>query len=753
MKKLKIKALFVNHVEKMVFGLFAIIVLVVLSKTTWGVYPKTPAELMDNVTKVKDSINAPENIWPDQAQFKIVDYSDKARQLFSPISIDRYYFSTPLFYPLNQVDEPRREPIFQAIQSLTAKATLVTLSVRIEPDPSTSKDATKIAAAEPAPAATDEENQFKVRGANTNTGAITGVNNNPTAANMPDLEIQLAPTRSNLFGGRRRDRDDQDDDFNMTTPPQSSTRISAGNTSRGVPVVAVRGVFPLKQQLKDYQQALHITQMEAARDFELRDFILERQTARQGADPWKDAEWKTVSIESAEEILLDASDIDREDPVPLSMKDPVITMDLPLRLIGFWGEFATHPRIKSELLKKEDLDRQNQVLDTLDKTATDSKVSGAPKQVKRGLAKIQPDLKGVANRIRNDKQLNERMNTNYNNYRKQNRPGMEMQLNLDLPEFGVSREMDRLLDDKNYILFRYLDFDVLPGFAYRYRVRLKVTNPNFEIPAELRGGADPNITQGEERETPWSNTSDAAEVPKTMEYFLENVLRDPYREEKYKSSEANPVIQLSMFDWDSKHGTYVTSSTLGVPNIGSFIGDEKSPEKKEPPKKVEKKDDNRFGVREKDEKKDPKKAEEKSKVVVLDLAAGGLVKKNHFFSTLDVLVDVEPDVEIDPDQHPDLKFPMTKEKGKSKARIALVEEALVSTSLGELKVLEAVNQSASDRAEKERLTERVNRERRDFKLIEDKDKDRQQAENFPRGGRRRGLRGFSRQQGGRNMDD
>ena len=50
MKNLNIKALLINHLEKIVFGLFAVIVLGILAGgTSWARYSKTPDELKRKV--------------------------------------------------------------------------------------------------------------------------------------------------------------------------------------------------------------------------------------------------------------------------------------------------------------------------------------------------------------------------------------------------------------------------------------------------------------------------------------------------------------------------------------------------------------------------------------------------------------------------------------------------------------------------------------------------------------------------------
>ena len=301
---------------------------------------------------------------------------------------------------------------------------------------------------------------------------------------------------------------------------------------------------------------------------------------------------------------------------------------------------------------------------------------------------------------------------------------------------GLGYAMNQIANDSTYLLFRYLDFDVQSGYAYRYRVRLKIHNPNFEALPELLGGADPSIANGQERESPWSNISNPQVVQQTTSYFLEDVGRDPYREERLKENQAVPAAMVSIFDWDTKYGSVVASDPLNPPkvlNIGSYIGDKYLEEKKEVKEKEEKKKEEKkavapqrnlafsgdeepapgaaFAKEEKEKKK--KEPAKRNELKILDFKEGGLVTKKHYFSTLDVLLDVEPDSEIQPDQHPDLKFPMEKVKGGG-SRVHLTETAMVTTSNGELKILDPI----TPRGQKEAMKDRVAKERKEYSDVE-----------------------------------
>src|SRR5690606_13643890 len=71
------------------------------------------------------------------------------------------------------------------------------------------------------------------------------------------------------------------------------------------------------------------------------------------------------------------------------------------------------------------------------------------------------------------------------------------------------------------LLSRYFDFNVDPGKTYRYRVRLKVQNPNFGLsPEQIRS---PEVAEGEFRFTPWSAATEPVTVPPDTEYFVRQI--------------------------------------------------------------------------------------------------------------------------------------------------------------------------------------------------------------------------------------
>ena len=421
MKKLNIKALLIDHVEKFVFGFFALIVLgVLLGGTSWARYSKTtPDEIKRNIANVRAKIAA-NSVWPKEkkASFTIVDFTEKARQLFSMPSLVRFDFSQYLFHPLYRKNEPKREPTYEAVQNLIVKAALVPLSVLSEEArqllDSQATEGDGVASTAEMPAGNDE---FEVR---TNGGGNNRFPGRPNdglpvgrtppipggpggghaapAAKTPGGPKPGAPAGGHGKGGRpgalglpanigetpgalgmAGAMPGMPGMSGMPGMPGSGMNMgpSSGATARGVRMIAVRGVFPVRKQIENYRNALHVTQVEAEDLLEITDFILERQSAQAGADPWKDSKWVVVDIQSAIDVLNESSDLDLEDPVPTALRDAVITMDLPLNLLGLWKDYATHPRIKDEELSPEAMEVENKLLESLADAADSTKLGEA----------------------------------------------------------------------------------------------------------------------------------------------------------------------------------------------------------------------------------------------------------------------------------------------------------------------------------------------------------------------------------------
>ena len=130
---------------------------------------------------------------------------------------------------------------------------------------------------------------------------------------------------------------------------------------------------------------------------------------------------------------------------------------------------------------------------------------------------------------------------------------------------SLTEQMDRTGNGllSKYLLFRYFDFQVTPGNAYRYRVRLTLLNPNFKRPVEEL--VDESIAAGETRVTPWSEPTPHVFVPEEQRIFLAKA-------EKSRSTETGlPSANIDVYQWFSEAGTTIAAKVEKL-QLGQFIG-------------------------------------------------------------------------------------------------------------------------------------------------------------------------------------
>ena len=72
----------------------------------------------------------------------------------------------------------------------------------------------------------------------------------------------------------------------------------------------------------------------------------------------------------------------------------------------------------------------------------------------------------------------------------------------------------------DYKLFRCFDFSVQPGRTYRYRVRLVLNNPNYNVGAQYLANAA--LAKGATRPSPWSDPSSEVNVPRGFSMLAGN---------------------------------------------------------------------------------------------------------------------------------------------------------------------------------------------------------------------------------------
>ncbi len=672
MKKLKnidFKGLFINHGEKIGMGFIMLIVLTVLSTTSWSRTDKTPEQLKTLVTTASDKITSPQNVWPaaKAEQFALVNFNGQAQEVLAGVSTSKYEFATPMFWPLYRKREKAREPDLVVPVYLIAEGGECVLQV----------NTMNKGMLDPANA--------MAGGAGTGTAPATGTTDSPdstlkpVAGNPATTGPGTGPVAAGAHGGGSSGPSPMG--IKVAQPPQSGPRrppapsgghgsappptmegsgmqmASSGIEARGKRFVAVRAIVPIKEQIERVMKALNLSYAEASSLVEYTDFVLQRQTAVPGPNPWpSDDKWETVNIDTAMEILRETADFD-PDPVPSDLQDAVFTMPLPYRLLRYWGDLATHPNIKQFRLSEEEMQREMKLQAKLVEEA-EKLMSQTPQGVQKSgflrpgaTGAVVNDMRQMARNAISSSDANSMMNS-MASYMNEGAGG---------PRMGAADIKNRLTASGRLYLFRYFDFDVEPGMAYRYRLQLKLRNPNFGRPHEEV--EHESVRTGEVRETGFSNISNVATVPQSVKYFVKDVDRNK-----------KMTTTVSIFEWHSELGT-ILADTIDKLSIGNFIG-------------------------------------AKKKTLVLDPATPSFEEKEVTFETNDMLVDAASDIEISVDQHPDLK--LKPERSKT-ARVGTPAEVLVLTNFGELKKLD----SGSDTRTEQQLKQGVDEERKGYLYLKD----------------------------------
>ena len=413
-------------------------------------------------------------------------------------------------------------------------------------------------------------------------------------------------------------------------------------TAQGYNFVSIRGLVMLKNQAEQFQRALNLdTLSEALGRLEILDFELERQTAVSGSNPWN-GDWKKINLMAARDIVLSVEW--EADVVSADLTDQVVSMPLPRREAGEWDWFGTHPRLR--LLSSEARERQVLENEQALKESENQKSSAKQRRKKGGFSAFQHDIRGArgtamqgasGNKIREDAT------------KKMGQDGFQgFTGQFAGIGAGGQRGADQLQASLagQVLLFRYLDFDVIPGNAYRYRVRLVIRNPNYEKPPSMLHESAVASADQETLATPWSAPSGvwnvrrqtvvpgSAVIRRSVRYFLSRVL--PERR-------TTPgMADFNVYQWYPAAGTDINGKIKA--QFGEFIYQE-------------------------------------LETLVLRPAEATFKPESVILQTGDVLLDIETPTSLDESDHPDLPI----EELKKRRNVAVAfSGALVVNRYGQL---------------------------------------------------------------------
>lgn len=528
LKNINWKRVGVDHGEKIVLGIIAFSMLLVLTSAPWATEKRDPNKLVSNVSESQAKVKA--SVWPDTEKAKYATQSGigtRVTELMTPVDVAKYSYKTDIIWPLVRREEPIREPEYLAIESLIANNGRTTLLLK--PGSGAGGDELMAEAGDPA-----EDN---------NANGEFGVKKNPPkgggpgALGLPGGALPPMGVRNPMAGG---------DMVGGIGAAGDAAGGSASEQGKGFRFASIRGVIPYRRQADRFAKARHELISRSYDVLQYLDFELERKTAVAGNDPWS-GPWEPVNLKIALEIIRDA-DFD-EEVVESSITDPVVTMPLPLRAQGSWDNWANHPLLEGFALSEEGKELQRAMTEQLLEYERQSQLAeNRTGPVKRGFAGLQRDMRGLQREIANDAGNAKGFGTFLQNDPLSANP-------LDKARNERIKKKVEVTAAGQYLLFRYFDFDVAPNNAYKYRVRLKVANPNFGLSPDQV--VAPFVAEKEDRLTPWSNETDPVVVGDDVQYFLTKI--DPKGDHG-----ARYTAQFNVYQWNPATGVPVHDDALKV---------------------------------------------------------------------------------------------------------------------------------------------------------------------------------------------
>ncbi len=309
-----------------------------------------------------------------------------------------------------------------------------------------------------------------------------------------------------------------------TKPPAGGRDVEPGAAagSRLAPYVIVTGLIPAGRQQDEYRGRFQgVGYKEIKRDAPLwSDFVLERTAVAPGMpENWEPIDlaaavqawardWAMQPREPPANWLLDATTGDARSPqtTPVAFCGP-----LPERLDEGWGLDDLHPRLIAWLERRNAADGDRQP-----EPRSPNAGPGGP-----GFAGLPP---------------------------------------AEAP--AAPQPQDPVVESEPYRLFRFIDTDVQSGRAYRYRVRLKVWNPNLGLaPQHL---ANASLAREQKLASPPSAASNTAVVPGTTRILAGMVRKDDAKRLKIKPG-TYEVIVLAPDNSGSDYALRAIYGELGLP--------------------------------------------------------------------------------------------------------------------------------------------------------------------------------------------
>jgi len=325
---------------------------------------------------------------------------------------------------------------------------------------------------------------------------------------VPDRPLNLdannaaKPAKPPRGGGRVGPMQPQQSQQSQQSPEMGSMAPQTDpNASQGkiVPYVIVTGLIPIVKQQEEYERRFSSASLRDAMldTASWSNYRLEKTEVLPGtAEKWTPVDMKTVARRYGSDwagiqpepllpqVLL-PPELERRDPVqsPLPFCIP-----MPQLVDGSWGFNALHPWFV-DFLQKDAAARKAQAEADAEKVAANTNVFGGATggSPPGGFGPMGPDGPGMSS-------------------------GMMSGMPSGMPGMpGMPGVEGQGLQGPEYRLFRFIDFSVVPGRTYRYRVKTVCWNPNLNMPN--RHLVDAEVAKKTTLESPDSNATSPVVVP------------------------------------------------------------------------------------------------------------------------------------------------------------------------------------------------------------------------------------------------
>ena len=598
-KRLDFKALLLNHGEKFGAAVIGVLAVTGLATANWSACSRLESELKEAANKTKEAWNSPSNVLSEEKK-TLFDSTPEvevlANRMASPNEdIEQFAWVRHLNEPIHSVKEKLAPVIVLPPES--PESTLVTFALVQKPDDEEAADAETMTESpdEPEEKNAADKDLADLFGDNKKSGAGVpggspgadaaggimpggaGAAGYPGGAVAADGYPAGGPGMGMMSGGAgMMGMPESLDGYGMGGYMGTEGGMGAAVAERKIRScsgVSVRAVFDLYKQTNMLAEALHIPAKDGQRYIDFVNLEIQRKAAGAGADPWA-GEWEQLSLKDIAEILEEAAYNDR-DIVNPSVVRSEITMPLPGRAAGNWTPAnASHKRLDEFQLSDEEKELIDRHQAKLLEEANKMKAMLPPAQAKsEGFRKWGLASQDLGTALGGGMNVSGTMFSDYQS--SQNAPlpegteaaeGQGQQLKKD-PRFKTKEDLEKFLNStlvaNRLLLVRFMDFTCDQGNSYRYRVRLEMRNPTFNMPVdELE---QPELASQKTIFSEWSKPTEPVFVPGAYRYYTQKVDSRPRVDE---------VAQLSMYYQHETAGTPVMAS-LRVP-VGIRIGGKQS---------------------------------------------------------------------------------------------------------------------------------------------------------------------------------